>query len=684
MKTLFLFAVAMFAALMLHAQKIPFQGKLSENGTPVNGTKTISFSIGNWNETHQDVQIVDGFYAVVLGSITPIEGDIYNLQGETTLFVEVDGTKLDPISLYAPVVNKNMKELAIQHPNDSVGTLITSTSTRIYSMDGIRNVSIASDRFKNGSIALYDSTGASKAWLTSYSQHQKTGGLLSLYGNGGAWVGTGFKTWDDDDLPYFHLEGYKVEHKPLVNLQLNSLHDQSDQMIGEAASFRLQTSEDSQAAIDFHFNTDPNGGPSSVMEIWGHSSPNITMKGQEWTNSNRPMIHIYGETPDDGDWFKSMLDISVEYDDHLESEYGAISFYNGISDKQHTHINASSFNHEADNGSGVTIYEKDWDGHLPMVALNPTKESNANGSLVNVQISKLHDNGMEYGDIWMKHANDSIYASYTSGWMSISDDIKGAASDMTSDNISINKYGNVSSRISFDVPEWNNYLPTMQMSKDDENLFEAIVIEETESTHASIFVRNVGSTKEVGIDPNSFRISRADLGDLVSISTAHDNQFGEYGEIVLRDTLGGELVLNRFTDFSAISSDLRYKSNINPLQNSLEKVMQLKGVSYFYKTDEFPKKSFDRDQQVGLIAQEVEEVFPELVKTDQEGYKSVHYAQTVAVLIEAIKELNQKIELLSEENKSLKASLNTAQENAEQIKVLQAQMLQLLSEVQSK
>ena len=60
-----------------------------------------------------------------------------------------------------------------------------------------------------------------------------------------------------------------------------------------------------------------------------------------------------------------------------------------------------------------------------------------------------------------------------------------------------------------------------------------------------------------------------------------------------------------------------------------------------------PKTPMKTD--VGIIAQEVEEVFPDLVETRENGYKAVKYDKLVAVLIEAVKELNEKVSVL--ENK---------------------------------
>ncbi|QTA86159.1 Collagen triple helix repeat-containing protein [Desulfonema magnum] len=97
-------------------------------------------------------------------------------------------------------------------------------------------------------------------------------------------------------------------------------------------------------------------------------------------------------------------------------------------------------------------------------------------------------------------------------------------------------------------------------------------------------------------------------------------------------------------------SDARWKKDITPLQNSLEKVSQLQGVSYDWRTEEYPDKGFTEDRQIGLIAQEVEPVVPEVVNTDDEGYKSVSYGKLIPVLVEAIKELKT-------ENEALKARI---------------------------
>ena len=104
------------------------------------------------------------------------------------------------------------------------------------------------------------------------------------------------------------------------------------------------------------------------------------------------------------------------------------------------------------------------------------------------------------------------------------------------------------------------------------------------------------------------------------------------------------------------TSDKRAKRNILNLDNSLSNTLRLRGVSY-----QWEDKTKSQRNQIGVIAQEVEEIYPEFVHTDEEGMKSVNYAQMTAVLIEAIKELNAKVENLENENSSLKASLDEVQ-----------------------
>ncbi len=92
------------------------------------------------------------------------------------------------------------------------------------------------------------------------------------------------------------------------------------------------------------------------------------------------------------------------------------------------------------------------------------------------------------------------------------------------------------------------------------------------------------------------------------------------------------------------TSDVRYKTNVITLPHALEQVQKLRGVRYNWKASDFPDKNFGERSQIGVIAQEVESIFPELVYEDADGFKSVDYSHITPILIEAIKEQQQIIE----------------------------------------
>jgi hypothetical protein len=93
-------------------------------------------------------------------------------------------------------------------------------------------------------------------------------------------------------------------------------------------------------------------------------------------------------------------------------------------------------------------------------------------------------------------------------------------------------------------------------------------------------------------------------------------------------------------------SDKRLKKNIKPIDHALSLVEKLQGVRFEWKTEEFKDRNFENGVQVGLIAQDVELVIPEIVKTDNDGYKAIAYDKLTAVLLEAIKEQNKRIKAL--------------------------------------
>jgi hypothetical protein len=94
-------------------------------------------------------------------------------------------------------------------------------------------------------------------------------------------------------------------------------------------------------------------------------------------------------------------------------------------------------------------------------------------------------------------------------------------------------------------------------------------------------------------------------------------------------------------------SDRNLKQNIVNIENSLDKVSKLNGVYYNWTKEALEKhKHLVDEKEVGVIAQDVEAVLPELVATREDGTKAVRYERLCAVLIESVKELKKEIEEL--------------------------------------
>ena len=101
-----------------------------------------------------------------------------------------------------------------------------------------------------------------------------------------------------------------------------------------------------------------------------------------------------------------------------------------------------------------------------------------------------------------------------------------------------------------------------------------------------------------------------------------------------------------------LQSDETLKEDIEPIKSSLEKVLKLRGVTFRFKND----SDKSGHKEMGVIAQEIEKVVPEVVNTSGEtGLKSVSYQNLVALLIESTKEQQSQIGQLKAQNDALKA-----------------------------
>ena len=133
-----------------------------------------------------------------------------------------------------------------------------------------------------------------------------------------------------------------------------------------------------------------------------------------------------------------------------------------------------------------------------------------------------------------------------------------------------------------------------------------------------------------------------------SIHTGASVQFGSFGVGTAASGTTGEIrATNEVTAYFA--SDERLKENIVVIDDALGKLKQIRGVMYDWKDSHVQSRGglddyFVRKHDTGVIAQEVEQVLPEVVAIREDGYKAVRYEKLAGIIIQAINELADDVE----------------------------------------
>lgn len=184
----------------------------------------------------------------------------------------------------------------------------------------------------------------------------------------------------------------------------------------------------------------------------------------------------------------------------------------------------------------------------------------------------------------------------------------------------------------------------------------------TSGSRYAFYATTTGNTTSdsVGVSGNSSSATGRNFGVSGAATTpSSGTNYGVYGYASNSGTgaayagyfFGNVHVNGSITYSGSISdtSDIRLKENIVPLENAGEKISALKAI-YFNNKGESPN-----NREVGVIAQDVEKVLPELVSLNKDGYMAVDYTKLAPVLIEAVKDLMA-------ENKQLKQRLDAMEE----------------------
>ena len=137
-----------------------------------------------------------------------------------------------------------------------------------------------------------------------------------------------------------------------------------------------------------------------------------------------------------------------------------------------------------------------------------------------------------------------------------------------------------------------------------------------------------------------------------AVATSSNVQFNSLGVGMAASATAGRIdATNDVVAFS--SSDIRFKENIKAIENPIEKIKQISGNTYDWKAENKIEHGYEGND-VGVIAQEIEAVLPQLVQTRESGYKAVKYDKLVALLIEGIKEQQIQIDNLTVQVEELK------------------------------
>lgn len=226
----------------------------------------------------------------------------------------------------------------------------------------------------------------------------------------------------------------------------------------------------------------------------------------------------------------------------------------------------------------------------------------------------------------------------------------------------------------------NNGVPTIGTVSGD------ISIDET----GSITLNSLNSITAI---TGNFTTLTATDGSGIAALNADNLTTGTVPDIVLLDigtagTYGGngnelEITVNEKGRVTSATtnpppSDIRLKENIQPLNYSPQNLKQLQAYRYTWK-----ENRFGSEPQIGLIAQEVEKAYPELVQIRSDGYKGINYQGLIPVLVEAVNAQQDSISRQEARNQSLQQQVNKLEENIEAqsavLQELQAQVEQLMN-----
>jgi len=638
---------------------------------------SASNGVENWAGYFEGDVNVNG-QLMVNGS--PISGGSGPAPGEAVQVTNPGGDLRAELSYFDP---NNAGSLVLYGANDSTKAILGSSnggfSGGLWLYDSLRNLGAQLRVTSQGRGNLYTNNENHKnvgwfggigndgfAQLVSYDDSEVF--------SGAALIGS----FADGKLPEFYLEGSKQPDFGLVRLRTEEINGE------EAGSLELNRSNGGGSfrvsIVNDPNNNDPTGF-GAEMFLHGTNTPNFQIGGQPWENSDLGFFSMYGRTGDGGGWYHSNLNMSVNSDGSNDWSDFSMTKSNIAtnSNDEMIHLSANDGNITAAgniHNPRVDVL-KDWgtNGHGAVIV----KDANDTG-MVNAVVA---EDGSNYQGVVTVFNNQNAFLTEMGGdgYFSIHNQGVGDVFNVNnSGNLwvqgDISADGGISSMgiMSTDVLHANNYyIPNGTFSLNSGNAGNGDFANmELNSDPSNRINMGFADTNE---DAGFISVTMADT-ELALLNAVTGGPGGAiFGALNLADDLGNSVSINGFGDISATgdisantltssdgmvqTSDQRFKKNVKSIDNALAKTQQLNGYTYNWnKLAKKQKGITNEEEQVGVLAQELEEVFPQLVKTDEYGYKAVNYAALTAVLIEAVKELSAEVTNLKAENTELKAEFS--------------------------
>ncbi|WP_339791536.1 tail fiber domain-containing protein [uncultured Imperialibacter sp.] len=566
------------------------------------------------------------------------------------------------------------------------------------------------------------------------------GGSISATGINQDYGNFGEKDWETGLQGYLDLRGDAEAGKDNIRIALG-VEKAGSETVGSFSLFGPVYNDVNcptcpRSFVSANLSNDPGGNApaewSGSLQLSGQESPNVIIGGQNYQDSDLGHISLFGNKPDGNGWFYSHAGLQVNQDGSQEWGSLRLEANDGVSNVE---IGAKSWE-DPTNGAGrpyfrmrgntpdqdlvwMEVADDGLGNELGAVSFNGTDGANLridanglSGDIKNIYMkratlqSEWGNDGQ--GALELRDANDQTRiqasvnddgASTYSGHINLTNSADGGF-------VTLDGQWGVRSSAMLAVAQGSNPANnSIEMGNDQDagymNVNDAsnANIITLSGVDGSINVKNglvnVATGENNGNTSGTVNLGATSAGHGLRMYGGYDfDSDGNVRSHIALDGPGsyvyiwGDGSVNASNSVSAegdmfatnfnTTSDGRLKENITPIEHSLANTLKLRGVSY-----NWVDKAKSQSRQIGVIAQEVEKVYPEFVHTNEEGMKSVNYAQMVAVLIEAIKELNTQIETLKTENASLKTELATASNNEKRITELEASVKSLVNLLQA-